>query len=135
MRLTTESIEFINLFERVTKARVKDCLIEDGKVIFIVEEGQVRKSLGKDNINLEKIKRLTRKEIQVIGFSSNLVKFINNLLYPVRADNISVEDKVVLISSKDPRTKGKIFGRSKERLKWINDVVKKYFDIEEVKVV
>ena len=38
MKLTIDSINNINLFENLTGARVKDCITEERKLIFLVEE-------------------------------------------------------------------------------------------------
>ncbi len=131
MKLTIETISQINLFEKVTGAHVKDCVLRDGNLIFIIEEGSVQKAVR----GLKKIESLLKKQVRIIGHSSDLNKFILNVIYPERPDNIKQDGKIVYIESSDAQIKGRIFGRSRERLAWINELVKKYFDIEEVKVI
>ena len=43
MKLTLDSINNINLFENLTGARVKDCFDDEGKIVFLVEEGSKKK--------------------------------------------------------------------------------------------
>ena len=45
-----EEINHINLFEKITKARVKDCFLND-IIVFIVEEGDLGKAIGKKGFN------------------------------------------------------------------------------------
>ncbi|HZX12061.1 MAG TPA: NusA-like transcription termination signal-binding factor [Candidatus Nanoarchaeia archaeon] len=130
MKLTKDIIQYITLFENVTGASVKDCLLQENSLIFIVEEGNVQKALR----GSRKIEQLTKKHVSIIGYSEDIQKFLLNLLYPEKPDSINQEGKLVLIHVQDAKTKGRIFGRSRERLQWINTLVKKYFDIEEVRV-
>lgn len=135
MKLTLDSINNINLFESLTGAKVKDCVNENGVLIFLVEEGNVKRALGKDNSNIGRVGRILKKEIRVIAFSNDVCKFIGNLIYPNKADEIKLDGKVVIIAVSDVTIKGRIFGRSRENLKRINKLVKNYFDVEDVRVI
>ncbi len=135
MKLTQESINNINLFETLTGAKVKDCLQEDGKLVFLVEEGNVKRALGKEGSNVKRISKILKKDIKIVAFSTDVCRFVGNLIYPNKADEIIQEDKIVNIKVDDIIVKGRIFGRSRENLKKINSMVKNYFDIEEVRVV
>lgn len=135
MKLTLDSINNINLFESLTGAKVKDCIQEGGVLIFLVEEGNIKRALGKNNSNLLRVGKILKREIKIIGFSDDVCKFISNLIYPNKADEIKLDGKIVNIVVADVNVKGRIFGRSRENLKRINSLVKNYFDIEEVIVV
>lgn len=135
MKLTQDTINNINLFESLTRAKVKDCWQEDGKLIFLVEEGYVKIALGKNNSNIYRISKILKKEIKIIAFSNDVSKFVSNLIYPNKADEIKLDDKNVIITVSDSVIKGRIFGRGRENLKKINSIVKNYFQINEVKIV
>ena len=134
MKLTIESINNINLFENLTGARVKDCVTEERKLIFLVEEGNIKQALGKENSNIFRLQKLLKKDIEIIGYSDDVSKFVRNLIYPNRADEIKLENNSVIVVINDPVSKGRAFGRGRENLKKINDLVKKYFKME-VKIV
>src|SRR3989344_723324 len=130
MKLTLDSINNINLFENLTGARVKDCFDDEGKIVFLVEEGSIKKAIGKEGSNIKRVSNIMKKDIKVVGFSDDVCKFVRNLIYPNKADDIKLEDKTVKIMVEDMNIKGRIFGRSKENFKKINSIVKKYFDVE-----
>ena len=134
MKLTLDSINNINLFENLTGARVKDCITEERKLIFLVEEGNIKQALGKENSNIFRLEKLLKKQIEIIGYSDDVLKFVRNLIYPNRADEIKIDNNNVMIVINDPVMKGRAFGRGRENLKKINDLVKKYFKME-VKIV
>jgi len=135
MKLTQDTIARINLFEKITSAGVKDCLEEEEGLTFVIQEGNVKKALGQDNSNIRRLEGIFKRKIKIIAFSNDPVKFINNLLYPVKADTIELKDESIVITAKDSVIKGKIFGRSKTNLEKIKKLVKKYFNIDEVKVI
>ena len=45
--LNQEIIGFINIFENITGASVKDCFLEDEKIIFVVNPGSMGLAIGK----------------------------------------------------------------------------------------
>lgn len=135
MKLTTDSIKTINLFESLTGAKVKDCLTEDGKIVFLVEEGNVRRAIGNNGANLKRISSMLKKEVNVIAFSDDVCRFARNLIYPNKADEILLDGKTLLIKVSDNTTKGRIYGRSRENMMRIERIIKNYFDIECVKIV
>src|SRR3989344_1459285 len=111
MKLTLDSINNINVFENLTRAKVKDCISEDGKLIFLVEEGNVKRALGNNNSNINRLSKILKKEIKIIAFSNDVCKFVSNLIYPNRADEIKLDDKIVTITVIDAVVRGRIFGR------------------------
>jgi len=70
-----------------------------------------------------------------VEFNNDMVKFIANLIYPYRVESIVANDKIVTITDQDPKTKGLIIGAKAQNLRMYESVVKKYFEIEEIKVV
>lgn len=130
-----ELIKTINLFESVTRARVKDALYMKELLTFIVFEGDMFKALGKNLENLKKMESMLKRKIKIVEFNSDMIKFITNLLYPYKVESITVDGKIVTIHDEDTKTKGLIIGAKAQNLRQYESIVKKYFDIEEIKVV
>ena len=135
LKLDRDALGLSSLLEKISHVQVKDCFQEDGVLVFLVEEGNVKKALGKDSSNIDRISKILKKDIKIIAFSNDICKFVSNLIYPNKADEIKLEGKTVFIVASDVGVKGRIFGRSRENLKRINSLVRNYFDVEEVKVV
>jgi len=136
MKLDINTIGSINIFENITGSEVKDCIENNGKLIFIVEESQLGKALGKKGSNLQRAKNIMKKDIQVIVFSTDVLKFVSYLMFPNKAKDISLLDGVITIKTGDLSTKGKIFGRNRENLKKINEILKRHFkDVKDVRIV
>jgi NusA-like KH domain protein len=125
-----EVIGYINLFEKVTRSHVKDCFFSEGKLVFIVQPGQLRFALGKQGANVKRVSSLLKKDIRVYEFNPSPEKFVANLMYPIRPKEVVREDEEVVIRANDVREKGQIFGRDKVRLKRMQEIVSKYFPVK-----
>lgn len=134
MKYDVEAIKLISLFEKITRARVKDLFIGDTPV-FVVVEGDLRKALGKNNTNLQKIERLLKKRVKVVEFSSSRLQFVLNVIAPIRVADITQENNTVVLKSKDTKSRGYLIGRAGSTLRHFEKIVKTYYDIDEIKVV
>jgi transcription termination/antitermination protein NusA len=130
-----EMLQLIGLFEKITHAQVKDVFYFKEILTFVIFEGDMPKALGRDNSNLQKVEALLKRRIKIVEYSSNMIKFITNLLYPYRVKSITQDGKTIIISDQDTKTKGLIIGAKAQNLRQYESIVKKYFDIDEIKVV
>ena len=108
----------------------KDCFFEDEKLVFMVKEGDLGKAIGKQGSTINKLKNMLKKDIKLIEYSDDLIKFVRNLIYPIEVQKIYKEDSTIFIEEPNNRVKGKIYGRDRQNLLYINDILKKYFNCE-----
>lgn len=122
-------------FEANTGARVKDCISEDEKLIFIVEENEMGKAIGRNGANIKKIEGLLRKKVRLVEFSSDVLQFVRNLAYPIEISDAKNEEGIVIIHGKDTATRAMLIGRERSNVNHLAGIAKRYFDIKEIKVV
>ena len=128
--ITTEIIGYINLFESLTRARVKDCYQGINALIFIVYEGEAGKAIGKKGENIKRLTNLLKKRIKVVEFNDNPVKFISNLISPIKTDIHLEGEKTVVIEGRGIKFKQAVLGPERKNLKEIQDIVSHYFNLE-----
>lgn len=134
MKYDQELIGFINFFENLTRARVKDAFIDkDDRVVFIVNEGEMGKAIGKKGSNIKKVSNLLKKKVRVIEFSSDSVKFVKNAIYPIVAESVLKEGEEIIIKDNETSKKALLIGRDQRNLKALQELVGKYFK-ESVKI-
>ncbi len=134
-KLDAQDLQQMALFEKLTHARVKDCFEDNfGNMVFVVQEGQIRKALGKNVENIEKLKRVFQKKVRIIEYNSDIRTFIQNAARPVKlADVVGVENTYTMIAP-TLKDRGVLIGRSATTLRNTESIIKKYFQIEELKV-
>lgn len=127
-------MKIIPIFESVTGAKLKDCILNE-RLIFIVEENEIGKAIGKRGINIKRLENMLKKKIRVVEFNPDVLQFIKNMLYPLQTTNIENNDDIITITGPDTKTKALIIGRNKQNLNNLIAIVKRYFDIKDINVV
>lgn len=135
MKYNLDSINLRVLFENTSGIQLKDCFVKEDKIIYVTKEGDIGKAVGKNGVNVKKVANLVKKNLKVVEFSEDLVQFIKNYIYPIVPESVSLEDKIVKIKINGMKEKGIVIGRESKNLKELKDVVSKYFEIVDVKVI
>ena len=131
-----ETLQLMNLFEKITRAKLKDCFVNKDKLFFIVQHGELRKSLGPKKENIQKLVKATNRNIKIVEFNPNVLDFVRNVMHPLRMEDITLDGTVITIMGTDTKTKGLMIGARAQNLRNYESIVQKYFeDIKEIKVV
>lgn len=128
-------MKLITLFESVTGANVKDCIADEKITIFIIEEGQMGKAIGKSGANIKRVENMLKKKIKLVEFSNDLLQFVRNMIYPIEALEIKKEDGSIVIHGKDTGSKAMLIGRERQNINSLTQIARRYFDISGIKVI
>jgi len=129
-------MKFMSFFESLTNTKLKDCFIDNNSLlVFVVEENQIAKAIGKKGVNAKRIKEKLNRKIKIVEFNPHLEIFVANLINPLKAKEIKIDDKVITIVGPDTKTKGLLIGRNGQNLRNYEETVKRYFNINEIKVI
>jgi N utilization substance protein A len=134
---TEDTLRYINLFEAVTKTRVKDCMETEEKLVFVVEPGQANRAVGKGGENVIRLKNQTGKNIQVIEYSDEPEKFIRNVFYNYSVQNVVIENRGNVVHATvtvDPKVKGRAIGKNGRNLKIARDIVNRHHNVQSISV-
>lgn len=134
IKYDSDLIGLMTLFESMTGAKVKDC-IDNDRLIFVIEESDMGKAIGKKGANIRKIENVLKRKVKLVEFSTDIVQFVRNVTYPAEIAEIREDENVLVIQGKDSNSKAMLIGRERQNIKNLNDIVKRYFSIKEVKVV
>lgn len=129
-----DTMKFISLCESMTGASVKDCIVSDNLVIFIIKEGELGKAIGKKGFNVKRLEHSLKKKVKMVEFHPELATFVANLVVPAKVKEINVEEGLVTITPGDLISRGQLIGRDAKHLRFHETIVKRFFDIKEIKV-
>ncbi|MCX6711659.1 MAG: NusA-like transcription termination signal-binding factor [Candidatus Woesearchaeota archaeon] len=123
-----EIIGYINTLENISKVHVKDCFTNRiGQLIFIIEQGEGGKAIGKNGSNIKRLGAILNKSIKIIEYNIDPVRFLNNIIYPIKSENIYIQDNEIRIDIKSTQDKTLLIGREQANLKEIQEIITKYF--------
>ncbi|MDI6654465.1 MAG: NusA-like transcription termination signal-binding factor [Candidatus Hydrothermarchaeota archaeon] len=103
MKLSAEEIGYIALFEKITGATAKDCVTdeEENKILFVVKKGDMGLAIGKKGANIQRVRQVIGKKIQVVEYSEDPAEFVKNIFHPFRVSNVSISNKVARVDLDD----------------------------------
>ena len=133
IKYDSDLMKLMTLFESMTGAKVKDCIANE-KLIFVMEENEMGKAIGKNGVNIKRMENMLKKKIKLVEFSSDVLQFVKNVIYPIEVSGIIQEDNIIKIHGKDTSTKAMLIGRERQNINHLSDIVKRYFNIKEIKV-
>ena len=146
IKIDRGSMELISLFNNISGAIIKDCLIftspENNSeiIIFLVKKEDVGKAIGKAGEHVKDLMTKLQKKIDVIPFSENLNEFIQYILNTtknsIKVQNIEIKEsknqkKTVIISVR-PQDRGKAIGKDGSMIRKIKLLVLRHFDVDNV---
>ncbi|HNZ87605.1 MAG TPA: NusA-like transcription termination signal-binding factor [Methanofastidiosum sp.] len=141
IKLATDEIRYIGLFESMTGATVKDCLFEDNKnkIVYVVKEGDMGLAIGKNGANAQRVKETLNKSIDIIEYSEDPVKFIKNIIWPVKVKSIHVSErrdgKKIAVLDINKKDKGLVIGKEGKNIDRIKNLLKRHHNLDDIMIM
>lgn len=140
IKFTSKEMRYISLFESVTGANVKDCIVneEQSRVIFVVKEGEIGMAIGRGGRNIHTLEKMTGKKHEIIEYSETPAQFIKNALKPAMVKEVRITErlngKTMAVVTVNPRDKGVAIGKNGRNAERLRFLAKRYFQIENVSI-
>lgn len=116
IKLTTEELRYMSLFQQETNVTARDCIIdnENNRIIFLVDPDKMGMAIGKDGVNVKRLEKRIGKSVELVAYSENLEDLVKNLMAPARVKGIRVvqgQDKKTIYITVEPSDKGLAIGK------------------------
>ncbi len=82
IKLDSDTISSMNVFSDVTTVVPRDCITNGDKIIFVVSQGQAGIAIGKEGMKIKMLHEMLKKEVLVVEYSDDPVKFLENIIRP-----------------------------------------------------
>jgi len=138
IKLTTDQMRLMSLFQNVTGATARDC-VEDEKqdrVIFVVNSGKMGLAIGKGGSHIKNLQNIVKRNVELVEYDDDPAKFLTNILNPKLISEVKINKRsdgtmqaIVLV---DPRKKGIVVGREGRNAEKARLLARRYFDITSV---
>lgn len=141
IKLTPDELRLISLFQSITSASARDCIVDDKmeRVIFIVNKGHMGLAIGKGGATIKQLQNVVAKKVELVEYSDNASEFIRNILNSEMINDVKINERsdgskqaVVFV---DPKRKGVVVGREGRNAEKARLLAKRYFQISNVLIV
>jgi len=124
----------IALFESLTGAVVKDCLLSGNGIAFVVKEGEMGRAIGRGGESISRVRRaFAGKSVFVFEDAGDERAFVENLFRPAKIKDLNIQEKDnarVAVVSVDSADRGSVIGREGERIKMARLLLLRHFNLE-----
>lgn len=140
MRITLSDRErrAIALFEDVTGATARDCLVEDdgGRYVFVVAIGEMGKAIGPSGQRVKKLERRLDADVRLVEDGDTPENFVANTLAPAAVRNVTVSenDERVAYVEVPAEDKGVAIGAGGRTIETARRLAKRHHDIADVQL-
>jgi N utilization substance protein A len=141
IRLTDEEIRYVALFEKITGITPRDTVIDDqyNRIIFVVDKNFAPLAVGKNGVNIRKLKELIGKDVEVVEYGETPEELIKNSLYPARVISVKItklpNNGSVAIAMVHSEDKAIAIGKQGRNINRARLLAKRYFDIDKIKII
>jgi len=138
IKITSDEMRYMALLESVTGAVAKDCILDDKaeRVIFVVKPGDVGLAIGRKGSNIQMLRRMTNRNIEVVEYAESPVEFIKNTFAPAQVREVRITEKSdgkkIAVVTVEPRDKGVAIGKNGKNADRTRFLAKRYFEIDHV---
>lgn len=141
IKLTSEELGLISLFQNVSGATARDCVLDSkmGRVIFVVNKGEMGLAIGKAGATIRNIQQMIGKQVELVEWADEPkqlimnalnARFVNDVRMSERPDGSKTATVVV-----DQKKKGAILGKEGRNAEKARLLAKRYFDVETIHIV
>lgn len=138
IKLSTDQMRLMSLFQNVTKATARDCLEDEkqDRIIFVVNEGKMGLAIGKGGSNIKSLQNILKRNVELVEHFDDPTKFLKNILNPKFVKEVKIDTKadgssraIVIV---DHGKKGLVVGREGRNAEKARLFAKRYFNISNV---
>ncbi len=127
--LDMQLIRYINLFEKISGIRTKNCFLYNNIIIFVVPRNLVSKAIGEDGKNVRQLSEILGKRAKIVSMPYGIEEvrdFVNAIINPLKYQSLDVNDNEIVIRA-GRMSKAALIGRNKARLEEMKEILKEYF--------
>jgi N utilization substance protein A len=132
-----EEMRLIALFENITGATANDCVIDSDRILFIAKAGEMGLAIGKGGKNINMLRKMTGKPIEVVEFADTAEGLVKNCLAPAKIKEVRITerpDRKIIVVEVEPKDKALAIGKNGRTIDKTRMLAKRYYQVDHVQI-
>ena len=137
IKLSMEEMRLIALFENITGATANDCVIDSDRIIFIAKAGEMGLAIGKGGKNINMLRKMTGKPIEVVEFADTVEGLVKSCLAPAKIKEVRITerpDRKIVVVEVEPKDKALAIGKNGRTIDKTRMLAKRYYQVDHVQI-
>jgi NusA-like KH domain protein len=126
IKLETQNIRDIAVFERMTKVHVRDCILDESCVYFMIEKGKSGLAIGKNGSVIKSVSRVLGKTVKVFESAETAEEMAKNMIPNAKGVEL-VKDTVTVSIPNSERSV--VIGRNGRNIKIMKEFLNRHFKV------
>ena len=109
---------------------------DNKRIIYIVKTGQLGLAIGRNGKNINQIRQLLGRDVEIVEYNKSPTLFVRNCLSPARITNVTLstrrDGQQVLNVTVDPKDRGLAIGKAGKTIDKARSLIKRHFSIANV---
>ena len=137
IKFSMEEMRLIALFENITGATANDCVIDSDRIVFIAKPGEMGLAIGKAGKNINMLRKMTGRPIEVVEFAETVEGLIRNCLAPAKVKEVRITerpDRKIVVVEVEPQDKALAIGKNGRTIDKTRMLAKRYYQVDHVQI-
>lgn len=142
IRLSDEARQLIGFFETESGARVRDCVREDDRVVFVVAPGDMADAIGPQGRTVSRVEERVGSRVELVEDADDAATFVANALRPAAVYDVSIieddeddEPDRVAYAEVNAADFGAAIGTNGRNIRMAERLAARHFDVDAIELV
>ena len=131
VKLQTQNIRDIGIFERVTRVHVRDCVRDEVCVYFMIEPGKSGIAIGRNGSNIKSVARMLGKPAKVFEFADDIETMVKNMIPSAKGLEIEGDSVTVSIPKSE---RSMVIGRNGRNIKVMKEFLWRHYKVKNLRL-
>lgn len=136
--LSDAARQYIALFEDITGATARDCVVEDedDSVVIVVKPGEMGTAIGSGGQNVKELEETIGKDITLVEDADTAETFVANTLAPAAVYNVTISENNTTVAYVEVAQEdtGVAIGKDGKNIQLAKMLAKRHYDIDDIQL-
>lgn len=134
--LSGEALRVAGVVEEETDATVRDCLVQDERVVVLVGAGEMARAIGAGGEHVRRVERRLGTDVKLVEDARRPEAFVANTLAPAAVYNVTISEgeKTVAYAEVDREDRGVAIGADGQNIDTARTLAKRHHDIDDIEL-
>lgn len=131
VKLDTDHIRAVAIFEEISGVHVKDCIMDENSVYFLVETGKMGLAIGKNGVTIKAVEKALGKTVKIFEYADTAEGMLRNIIPNLKTIDINGDSIIITIPLNE---RSAVIGKNGRNIKAIREFLNRHFSIKNLKL-